>query len=282
MTQLGEAIAKVVFSSSELKCPMEPHKEAKTLTGKAPEVKSVPELRNSMKAGKSTRQWKQNGDDFELAENFDAGKQPPPEYDEKPIEIAGVKYPLSIAAHHLIPGKASLPHSTIKKYVWNGLWLATHQTMSLKMGEAQTIIIVDDTNPGKTKGMSWADLSTRAKEKEGNQLTYTELFLPRYTQQAMKLLSSQFHDSHDDYSDWVKGQLDKISLSLDFKSGFCKICKGKAIKTPPYLLVYRLNSFSRTCAGLLSGSPSNTWLRIYTSEFSAMYKRHPLPLSKLK
>ena len=146
MTQLGEAVAVVAFSSSDEKCPMEPHKKAKTLTGKAPGVKSVPELRKSMGEGKSTRQWKQNGIDFEKAEHFDAEKKLPPEYNEQPITIAEVKYPLSIAAHHLIPGKASLPQSTIKKYIWkseglidgdigydvdgaeNGKWLPTHQT----------------------------------------------------------------------------------------------------------------------------------------------------------
>lgn len=300
MTQLGEAVAKIAFSSSTEKCPMEPHEKAKTLTGKAPEVKSVPELRKAMKDGKSTRQWKQNGDDFEKAEHFDAEKVPQPEYDEKPIKIAGVKYPLSIAAHHLIPGKASLPVSMIKKYVWkseggvidgdigydvdgaeNGKWLPTHQTMSSKLGESQAIVIEDDTDPSKTIGMSWAELSDRAKEKEGNQQTYTELFLPRYTQQAMKLLNCQFHDSHSDYSTWVKVQLDKISVSIDVKSGLCDKCKKNAIKTPPYSLVYRLNGLSRTCAGLLSGSPKNTWLRIYTSEFAAMYKRNPLPNDEL-
>ena len=300
MTQLGEAVAKVAFSSSEEKCPMEPHKKAKTLTGKAPEVKSVPELRKSMKDGKSTRQWKQSGDDFELAKHLDAEKKPPPEYDEMPIEIADVKYPLSISAHHLIPGKASLPVSTLKKYIWksrgglidgdigydvdgaeNGKWLPTHQIMSSKMASAQTIIIVDETNPSRTTGMSWAELSDRAKEKEGHQKSYTDLFLPRYTQQSMRLLNCQFHDGHDDYSDWVTGQLNKISLSIDVKSGMCDKCKKIAIKTPPYLLVYRLNRLSRTCAGLLSGSPKPTWLRIYTSEFAAMYKREPIPVSKL-
>lgn len=295
MTQLGEAVAKAAFSSDMSVCPMEPHKKAKTLTGKAKEVKSVPELRRSMIAGKSTRQWRQNGDDFELAEHHDTQQKPPPEYDQQPIEIAEVTYPLSISAHHLIPGKASLPVSTVKKYVWksegvidgdigydvdgaeNGKWLPTHQIMSSRMGDAQTVVIVDDTNPSRTRGMSWAELSDRAKEKEGSQQTYTELFLPRYTQQAMKLLNCQFHDGHDDYSRWVKGQLDKISLSIDLKSGFCDKCKENAIKTPPYLLVYRLNRFSRTCAGLLSGSPTNSWSRIYTSEFAAMYQRTPLP-----
>jgi len=300
MAQLGEAIAIAAFSSSEETCPMEPHKKAKTLIGKEPGVKSVPELRKSMKKGRSTRAWSQAGDDFELSENFDTSKISLPKYTKKPIEISGCKYPLSIAAHHLIPGKASLPVSTIKKYLWksqggvidgdvgydvdgaeNGKWLPTHQNMSAKMGKAQAIIINDDTHPERITGMSWVELSERAREKEGNQQLYTELFLPRYTQQAMKLMNCQFHDGHDDYSDWVTEQLNKISLSIDRKIGWCEKCKKMSIKTPPYLLVYRLNRFSRACEKLLSGSPTGSWMKVYTSRFSSMYRRDPIKDSDL-
>lgn len=300
MTQLGETVAVAAFSESDKTCPMEPHKKKKTLTGKAIEVKSVAALRKAMKEGQSTRQWKQDGDDFVEAEHFDATKKPPPKYDKRPIEIAGEKYPLSIAAHHLIPGKASLPKSSLKDYIWkseglidgdigydvdgaeNGKWLATHQIMSSKMGKKQEIVIEDDSDPTRTEGLSWAELSDIAKKKEGNPETYNELFVLRYSQQAMALLNSQFHDSHANYNTWVKIKLDQISQVIDSFSSMCEKCKKKKKKTPPYLLVYRLNTLSKMCNTILSGRPHLRWLKIYTSELSRLYLSRRIPDDKLK
>lgn len=300
MSQIGEAVAIEAFSESGKTCPMEPHKKKKTLTGKAIEVKSVKDLRKAMKKGMSTRQWKQNGDDFVEAKHFDAEKKTPPKYDKKPIEIAGKKYPLSIAAHHLIPGLDSLPKSSLKDYIWksegvidgdigydvdgaeNGKWLATHQIMSSKLGKKQDIVIEDDSNPTRTVGLSWAELSKKAQEREENSEKYNDLFAQRYSQQAMALLNSQFHDSHANYSEWVKDKLDNISYAIETFSGMCEECNKNKKKTPPYSLVYRLNMLSKICDKFLSGPPRNSWRNIYTSRLSRLYILKPIPADKLK
>lgn len=307
MSQLGETVAMAAFSELDKTCPMEPHKKKKTLTGKAFKVKSVPDLRKAMVEGKSTRQWKQNGDDFEETEHFDADKKPLPEYDEEPIEIKNnkgeeKKYPLSIAAHHLIPGEASLPKSDLAKYIWkkkkvidgdigydvdgaeNGKWLPTHHKMSLGMGKKQTIIIRDKKINPKGKGLSWKKISEITKKRMSalDAATYSELFLLKYSQQAMALLNCQFHDSHPNYSEWVKLRLNQISVVIDTLSGSCVKCKKNKKKTPPYLLVYRLNMLSKLCDTLLSGKPRKSWLNIYTSYLSKSFFSEPIPADKLK
>jgi hypothetical protein len=231
---------------------------------------------------------------------MDADKQAEPDFGDDCITIAGVDYPLSIAAHHILPGEASLPKSTIAKYIWkggtirsdvgydcdgseNGVWLPTHQVMSARLGKAQKTVIHDEENPRPTKGMSWEQLSTRAKENEGSATTYSQLFLPRYTQQAMKLARCQFHDSHSNYNRYVIKKLDEIALILRNKSSSCKKCSdddGK--KSPPYLLVYKLNRLSSVIRGLLVGPPKKTWLSIYTSSFACYFARTPFSAKKLK
>lgn len=292
MTQLTLGAAVAAFAENTDECPMAPHTKHKSLTGKVAEVKNVKELRESMGNGRSTRQWKQDEQDsnkFTKTDHLDANKKPEPRFDSNPILIAGETYPLSIAAHHLIPGKASLPKSDLKKYIWkkggqidgdiaydvdgaeNGKWLPTHQIMSYKMGKSQAICIIDDTKPDETKGMSWKNLSARSKEKEGNEASYTASFLPRYTRQAMDLMNAQFHDSHSEYSKYVTKKLNNMSARIKVKSGFCDECKKNAVKSPPYLLVYRLNNLSSELDRLLSGDPRPVWSKIYTSKFSGDY-----------
>ncbi len=114
MTQLTLGVSVAAFSDDDEKCPMEPHAKQNVIVGKAPEVKSVKELRKAMIAGQSTRQWKQDSNDstkFTKGKNKDATEKPEPSFSKNPILIAEQTYPLSIAAHHLIPGKASLPKS---------------------------------------------------------------------------------------------------------------------------------------------------------------------------
>jgi len=301
MTQLTLSVAVTAFKEATLECPMAPHTKKEGFTGKAAKEKDVAKLRSSMEKGRSTRQWLQDESDsekFTKDDNFDASKKPEPKFDKDPIEILGETYPLSIAAHHLIPGKASLPVSELKKYLWkgsvvdsdvgydvdgaeNGKWLPTHQTMSSKLGKSQAIVIEDEVKPSSTVGMSWGALSDRAKEHAGNAVTYSQLFLPRYTQQAMDVLNAQFHDAHSDYSTYVTDKLNKLAVRMAVKSGMCDECKKVAVKSPPYMLVYWLNSVSSSLDRTLSGKPKKKWSTVYTSKFSCMYQETPIDKDNL-
>ena len=81
-----------------------------------------------MNDGLSTREWKQELRD-KFTKHQHGGITPNPEPSEAhrtingmamsgPIVMGGKELPLSIAAHHVIPGKASLPKSELAKYIW--------------------------------------------------------------------------------------------------------------------------------------------------------------------
>lgn len=293
--QIGESVAIPAFTMGTDDCPLLPHSTEEGFEGKPPGEKSVALLRKSMQKGWTTRQWKQDGDAFSKEEEQIGPKKGAPIVGVSPIEIASVSYPLSIAAHHIIPGKASLPGSGLAKYLWkskgliqsdvgydcdgseNGIWLPTHQLMSRKLGKKQDIVIHDDDQPLTEQGLSWAELSEKSRNSTATEQSYNELFLLRYTQQAMIAVNAQFHDSHSDYNKLVTQALDRISAFIDKKIEFCDECSKSDKKSPPYLLVYRLNSLSKRIATrFLKGMPWAGWKKVYTSNFSSMYASQPL------
>jgi hypothetical protein len=306
--QIGESIALELTSIHSKLCPMEPHDEHAGFRSKPIKQKDVDELRSNMESGKSTRKWVQQGDGFALADNFDASKKPHPTYAEEPIRVGVVKFKLAVAAHHLIPGEASLPATALRKYIWssegtiksdigydvdgaeNGIWLPTHMAVSTKMKDRilvteQGVVINNNDDHTVPDSLSWRQLSNRAKKKvagvgsdDADQGSFTELFVRRYTQQSMKLLGCQFHDAHSKYNLWVKERLDSISKHLDDKVKLCEKCKvtPKGPFPPPYALVYKLNMLSHLIAGVLSGRPRRVWAIIYTSSHAVQAYTHPL------
>ncbi len=305
--ELSEPVAISLFSDTNDKCPMEPHSK-KGFTGKAKGTKSVAELRKAMTKGKSTRQWKQTdttkgNEKFEKAEHLDGPKEPEPDYGEDCITIAGIDYPLSIAAHHIIPGEASLPKSTLAEYpleerghdsVRRRLrlrWLrerrlATHPPDHVRQspeGKKKTMAH-DDEHPARTKpAMSWEKLSDRAKANEGSATSYTQLFLPEYTQQAMQLNNSQFHDSHSNYNDYVTGKLDEIHHLIEAKSAVCQKCSGDdGKKSPPYALVYKLNGLHTHNTKTARGGAQEELAECLHVGILLLLSANPIPKKKLK
>lgn len=298
-----------LFSDSGDKCPMEPHDEKAEISSKPIEKKVVADLRKNMEKGVSTQVWVQEGEDFKDGENT-TGKNLKPEFSEQPIRIGDLRMPLTVAAHHIIPGKASLPKSTVRKYIWksegtikgdigydvdgaeNGIWLPTHHAASSKMnpekdGDGQIrigeqgVLVNDDDAPEDSYAMSWSALSNKAKKYKGDDPNFAELFVPRYTQQAMKLLSRQFHDAHPKYNDWVKERLDRLAAQVESLSLGCSECQKSKEKSPPYALVFRLNALSGTISGALLGSPRKSWGKVFTSVYAKKAASKPVPNEKL-
>lgn len=295
--ELKEGAAAGGGQEAKEKCPMAPHKEPKKFKAKAPKVKSVAELRRNMKSGTSTQAWVDKGSRVDKGTNETSERPQPSISGDKPaIRIDDRGYPLSVAAHHLIPGKASLPDSDVNKYVWkkhgeiendigydvdgaeNGVWLPTHQSLSRGLGKAKTIIIHDESNPAPTQpGLSYTELSKRAKAGNHDPQAFTTKFIPLYTQLAMKKLNAQFHDSHSVYSMHVKKSLGTLAVSMNNRIGFCDECtkKGKPYK-PPFGLVFRLNNMSQYYQGKLTGARSGWMKTIYTSDWSLYYMNNSL------
>jgi len=171
----------------------------------------------------------------------------------------------SAAAHHLIPGNASLAKSDLfecKKYLWdkgkkkgnikyninsapNGVWLPGNYAIR-PWGEKGAAYVKDGGNPKK------------------------------YAFASINAWGAQFHDAHEDYSTFVTDALDKLKTKLD---------KGEAIwcpkakkqdddpekRSPLYVLVNRLHTISGRMRSMLT-FPTKKWKRnIWTSAYSLLY-----------
>lgn len=290
---IGEAVSVAMEGSGQ--CPMQHEEPAKIASQPAKSVKSVEVLKSNMASGKSTILF-----DVDAAGKLvDKGLQvrctedPNPKDDivaaqgDLPIKLDGNEYPLSVAAHHLIPGEDSLPKSALAKYVWksegtiagdigyhvdgaeNGLWLPTHQAMSAGMA-AGDIRVPSEADPSKTERARYGTMS-----KQDSSSTHTS-FIYGYTQMAMRLVGGQFHDSHKEYSQKVVEMLAGIALWVHQASSSCQKC-ADAIKQdgkvpPPHFLAFRLNALSGHLRALLRGSPMGWKEPFFTSEYARKYK----------
>jgi len=178
------------------------------------------------------------------------------------IPFGEKSYDAMVAAHHLIPGNASLKKSTLfksKKYLW-------------KDGKAKGNIgynINGENNgiwsPGNYGVRPWG---TKGKTFETNSRMTAEQFAFA----AMKKCRVQFHDAHPKYSKFVKDALDKVYEKL--KNGediWCLEAKKKEKspeeKDPLYVLVHRLDEISARMKRMLCFPTSNWKSNIYTSSF---------------
>jgi hypothetical protein len=173
-------------------------------------------------------------------------------------------YPSSVAAHHLIPGNASLKESTLfkaKKYLRvdgmakgnigyninslpNGVWLPGNYAQ----------------RPWGTDGADFAKKSNRTPKE--------------YAFASIREWRAQFHDAHEDYSEFVRQRLDELKQKLDrLKRLWCPkaAAQGDDEVKNLYELVNRLHSLSGRMRTMLV-FPTKNWKRnIFTSRFSATY-----------
>lgn len=173
---------------------------------------------------------------------------------------------VKVAAHHLIPGNASLKQSELfksKKYIWkngvakgnigynvnakpNGVWLPGNYAM----------------RPWGTGGATFAEQRGITPED--------------YAFEAIEAWNAQFHDAHGIYSDFVKDALDKIYDKLEANASlWCPEAKKNEKKaserSPMYVLVSRLNTISGRMKRMLK-TPTMNWRKnVYTSRFSKDY-----------
>lgn len=298
---IGEAVSVAMESSG--KCPMQHEEPAKITSQPAKSVKSVETLKSNMASGKSTILFDVDGSG-KLADKglqVRCSEDPSPKDDivakhgASPIKLDGRDYPLSVAAHHLIPGEDSLPKSPLAKFVWksegtiagdigyhidgaeNGLWLPTHQSMSAAMGEGK-VRVTSESDPSKTERARYGEMS---KLDDGS--THTS-FIYGYTQIAMQLVGGQFHDSHKEYSQKVVDMLGAVALWVHQASSSCQKC-ADAIKQdgkvpPPHFVAFRLNALAGHLRSLLIGSPLGWKEPFFTSGYARKYKESEVQYMK--
>jgi hypothetical protein len=162
-----------------------------------------------------------------------------------------------VAAHHLIPGNASLANSDIMDYLWtdgeaagnigynvnsrpNGVWL-----------------------PGNYAIRPWG---TRGADAAMNPVEYVVASVDSWR--------CQFHDAHEDYNDWVRGDLNKVAAKLEVGEDlWCpEADKNEDSKDRALVgIVSRLHSISARLKRMLV-FPTTGWRsNIFTSSFMLQY-----------
>lgn len=309
--QVGELISeKSLEQEYELKCPFDEDEPGGPEAG--PEDISDDD--------KDSAEEAQKNDGGKLGKNLmkgkkgkaDGGPYPPDDYLVKmePIDTKRDKkrhprihipdyrdakkgdFSFVVAAHHLIPGNASLKPAetlvefmkkggtvkstgnrtyTIKYHIGydingahNGVWLPGNYAIKTalpekkikrKNGKFHVRAARKSTTP--VEGVSWEGLSA---EHESWQFTYVA--------GACKAIGAQFHDTHKDYSNQVLTNLNKISTKLAVHLDCCDICKKKGKKElpPPYRIKRRLFAFSKRLSYYLLGSTAMWKQTLLTSD----------------
>ena len=185
------------------------------------------------------------------------------------VKIKKLEFDVSVAAHHLIPGNASLKKSKLfksDKYLW-------------KDGKKKGNIGYDINSqpngvwsPGNYAARPWGTLGRDFFKDNGKKVTPK-----RYAFAAIKKWRCQFHDAHSDYSDFVKDSLNLLYEKLEAMDEIlCPENKKKEKRNPEedppiYTIVTRLDAISARMKKMLV-LPADNWKKnIYTSRFSKKY-----------
>jgi hypothetical protein len=175
--------------------------------------------------------------------------------------------------HHCIPGRASLKGNFEHKILdaieknkgtitsdigydvngsGNGIWLPT---------------IIEHfyagyTNVDPVAGVSWGRLT---RQYPDHQFSMAEA--------AMFEAKRQFHDAHPDYSEHVKGRLDKLLDKVIARKKSCPEAgpKAKPNVPPPYALVRWMDALSHSMASHLSNDPKRWKDPIFTSRHAKAF-----------
>lgn len=176
------------------------------------------------------------------------------------------RFDVSVAAHHLIPGNASLKESNLFKseeYLW-------------KEGKAKGNI---GYNINAAPNGEWlpGNYGVRPWGSGGASFQNNWRIGPReYAFAAIEAWGAQFHDAHEIYSSFLISTLDEIYDKLEAnKTLWCPKAKKKKPnpeeRNPLYVLVSRLNTISARMKRMLI-LPTQNWKKnIYTSGFSLKY-----------
>jgi len=175
------------------------------------------------------------------------------------------------AAHHLIPGNASLKKAT-----------TLHQFMAADDGVISGDIgyDVNDNHNGIWLPGSYG---VRADAPDFNQKWSAYSHQDEYASLAMKTADAQFHDAHPEYSSNVKNTLESIADKIiKTPLGKCPVCGTQLSDRmrPPYGLVGRLHAVSAKHASMLAApvvQPKFIDAGYYTSQRIKLLHTSPSP-----
>ncbi|CAD5370991.1 conserved hypothetical protein [Rubrivivax sp. A210] len=279
MTQLGEAVKAAGISTLSRKCPFDeaeppddPRPEDEefawddSVTMAAAQDNSASKLGNNLEGGSpgSDGSWNVLGGDPPRykAPQVDTKRDP-----SKPkVEVDGVDYPFTVAAHHIIPGNASLYESQLfKSYMKKGGKMQVTQPKKKTFTVSRNIgYNINGSHNGVWLPGSYA-IRTGVHPSKSTWSVLIETpghveWCYRYIAAVTKSTGSQFHDTHVHYSNNVLKLLNKMSLLLMKHQTQCDDCQGKDQSPPPYIVKNRLYRLSAHLRGKLRLSP-RYWAR---------------------
>ncbi len=189
--------------------------------------------------------------------------------------------PVEFAAHHLIPGDASLQKSKLFRDADYGLQIE---------GEDEGNVGYDVNNTTNGVWLTGNYAYSQRGKKRGKRLKsqwgedgetferVTGIPAQEYVDAAIEFSGAQFHDAHTDYNEIVRKKLDQIYDKLEkFQDvPWCPEAAKtkKAKKEPLYTLVNRLASLSLNLRSRLT-FPTKHWkYDLYTSGFSESWMKN--------
>lgn len=200
-------------------------------------------------------------------------KEYPESQDRPMVNVESLEYPYKLAAHHLIPGTASLVKSQLYKcYMKRGAILITISGQSYKSKCHIGYNVNGNHNgmwlPGNhgiregssKKEKTWSELVDDPDEQE---------WCYKYMMACVKKAGGQFHDSHTSYNEAVLDLLNNFMLLLMVhQDSDCEYCKAKAGGEvyPPFVIKARLYVLSRYLRTKLSTAPGNWKMPWCTSD----------------
>lgn len=267
MTQLLEAVGPTGPWSAKWECPvnhdaLDPKETEEELEAREKEEEAEAlaaanhqDLHNS--ASKLGDALAKDGGAARVDSSTGGGTVKVPKF--KPVS-GNAEFDYTVAAHHLVPGNASLKPSTIVKYIsktkqhiqenigynvnghHNGIWLPG----SYAVRAATDNTPVEDT--------SWGDVPVEEPD-------FQEAYVRAVVRKAR---GAMFHDTHATYSKNVLNILDEAAAKIEKKPGdyHCDDCKelakGKGGKLPP---PYWVNGAMSGLSGWLKRrlSPTRKW-----------------------
>lgn len=294
MTELAESVlVGMVSDGGDSACPFdhnseEPQKVRNELVGNGGT------LGDNMEAGSSTLLYPPMSPSLKPVPNPDA------KVDDTPVEIGEWRYPVSCAAHHLIPAQASLKKASklltyMKKGGRNKLWSDIGYDVN---GQENGVWLPGNYAVGGQGTGDWvgapsamdgdSELASVRRRAARRSAASSKLDGVRhevdpnnrkwlYVDQATRLFNAQFHDAHVDYNKFVLKILNKIAESMQVAREksiadlACSECKKRQEKIkeygvpPPFGLSARLNGVSGRLRGYLKGRRGHKI--VYTSRW---------------
>ena len=309
MTELLESVAVIAGTEEKWPCPFShdptPKSHANDFIGEGST------LGGRLEAGEPTSRNPDYGGNAKLDAELDPRRRPghPLNKDENrlPINLQWNDlvrpWPVTCAAHHLIPAQASLARSdllpwlidksspgTIKRGestanvsglvqndvgydvngAQNGVWLPGPYAMRGIWTAFVSGVDSEDEPP--------ADAGTAVSAGDGPPETPSSQF--DYAVAAMRKARAQFHDSHVEYSKFVLEALNLVAAKMVHikMTSSCDQCRDKLEKDgipPPYSLIRRLDGIASRLRMRLEGTPTAWRRNLYTSGRALEYMKRP-------